>query len=82
MEDEFLVYLQQKYDRNLITSFDHTDLLLWGIRTDDEVNLLGLTLNIGVSKLDEKPYLDNRKIRNIIQISRKLARKCNKPFLQ
>lgn len=50
MEDEFLVYMKDKINDRLIMSFDHTNLLLWGTRTNDSVKILGLTLNIGVEE--------------------------------
>lgn len=51
LEDEFLAYLKAKMKDRLIMSFDNTDLLLWGARKNNEVKLLGLTLNIGTKNL-------------------------------
>lgn len=83
MEDEFLVYMKDKINDRLIMSFDHTDLLLWGKRTDDSVELLGLTLNIGVkepktfrSKQDE---FDDR-VNNVLQVVSLISQRSSSPF--
>lgn len=49
MSEEFLDYLSAKIGPKLISSFQHTDLLLWGARSDSSVKLLGVTLNVGVT---------------------------------
>jgi hypothetical protein len=51
MDDEFLTYLQAKVGERLISSFESIDLLLWGMRRTNDVNVLGLTLAVGVGKL-------------------------------
>lgn len=51
MQDEFLLYLKDNLQRRLIISFNSTDLLLWGVRKRSRVELLGLTLNVGVESL-------------------------------
>lgn len=76
MADEFLLYLKAKIKDRLIISFNNTDLLLWGTRTENDVKLLGLTLNIGTRNLRTfkgKIADPENQITNVIEIAHSLS---------
>lgn len=83
MEDEFLVYLEAKIKDRLIMSFNNTDLLLWGTRRNNEVKLLGLTLNIGSRNLQtvKREFADpENRITYVMKIAHSLSDTSNSTF--
>jgi hypothetical protein len=62
VEDEFLFYLKNNVQDRLIASFDNTDLLLWGSRKNNDVQLLGVTINIGVRDLQTIDYMSDKRV--------------------
>lgn len=80
MEDEFLVYLAQKIGSHLIASFDNTDLLVWGARNNGSVELLGLTLNIGIDDLRGINRKIDSRITDVMEVASELSRRCGIAF--
>ena len=83
MDDEFLVYLKAKIKDRLIISFNNTDLLLWGARRNNEVKLLGLTLNIGTRNFRtvKRKFADpENQITHVMKIAHSLSDTSNSIF--
>jgi hypothetical protein len=83
LEDEFLDYVKSKMDDRLVMSFDNTDLLLWGIRENSSVGLLGFTLTVGVE--DPKTAKNNPKnlddyLGNVTKMASLLSHRSNSTF--
>jgi len=79
-EDEFLIYLRSKLQEDLITSFDNTDVLVWGTRQNEDVKLLGLTLNIGVRSLPDSSYTADSRTAHAMQIAHVLGQMSHSAF--
>lgn len=75
MEDEFLFYLENKLADLLIASFDNVDVLAWGVRSDKDVELLGVTVNIGVRHLQDVDHATDKRILRVIQSAYLLSQK-------
>lgn len=83
MEDEFLDYMKSKMNDRLVMSFDNTHLLLWGIRENSSVELLGLTLTVGVedprTTKNHPQSLDDR-LGNVLKVTSLLSHRSNSTF--
>jgi len=79
-EDESLIYLRSKVQEDLIASFDNTDILVWGTRQNEDVKLLGLTINIGVRRLPDSGHRAGPRTTKAMQIAHLLSQMSHSAF--
>lgn len=88
--DELLIYLKGRLKEKIVLGYKECDLLVWADKTKKPLNVLGITLAVGIdrtqfngkySEILNSIYSKNKNFKHLYKSGNVIARECNIPFL-